>query len=48
MMREQPVIGFMIGNSFLWSDVLCLFVGTCVAVLLDAFLLLNDLSREPR
>ena len=34
-LREQPVIGFLMGNSFIWSDVACLFVGIAVAVGLD-------------
>jgi hypothetical protein len=44
-LRAQPVIGFLLGNKFIWSDVACLLVGTCVAVLLDTLLLRNDLSR---
>ncbi len=37
-LREQPVVGFILGNSFLWSDVACLLVGSFVAVLLDVVL----------
>lgn len=37
-LREQPVVGFILGNSFLWSDVACLLVGSFIAVLLDVAL----------
>ncbi len=37
-LREQPVIGFILGNSFVWSDVVCLVVGSVVAVIVDAVL----------
>ena len=35
-LREQPVIAFLLGNSFIWSDVACLVVGTGMAVILDS------------
>ncbi len=34
-LREMPVIGFILGNSFLWSDVACLLVGSAISLLLD-------------
>ena len=37
-LRKQPVIGFLLGNSFLWSDVACLLAGGSIAVLMDAIL----------
>lgn len=37
-LRQWPVIGFLLGNTFLWSDVGCLIVGTALAVLLDVAL----------
>jgi len=37
-LREQPVIGFMLGNSFVWSDVVCLLVGSFISILIDAML----------
>ena len=37
-LRGQPGIGFMLGNSFLWSDVACLLVGSILAFFLDMLL----------
>ncbi len=37
-LREQPVVGFILGNSFVWSDVACLLVGTAIALLIDTML----------
>ena len=37
-LRGQPVIGFLLGSSFLWSDVVCLLVGSFIATLMDAVL----------
>ena len=34
-LRQQPIIGFILGNSFVWSDVLCCVVGSCAALALD-------------
>lgn len=34
-MRKQPVIGFILGNQFIWSDVVCCSVGAIVAVVVD-------------
>ena len=34
-LRRQPVSGFLLGNTFLWSDVVCCLVGSLLAVLLD-------------
>ena len=36
MLRRQPVVGFVIGNSFVWSDVYCLLVGGVLASALDS------------
>jgi hypothetical protein len=38
-LREQPVIGFLLGRSFVWSHVVCLVVGGAVAVVVDGVLL---------
>ena len=37
-LRSQPGIGFVLGNSFVWSDVWCLLVGSAMAVALDVVL----------
>jgi len=37
-LRRQPILGFMLGNTFVWSDVACLLVGSVLAVLIDAIL----------
>lgn len=34
-LRAQPVIGFVLGNRFIWSDVACCIVGTVIALLID-------------
>lgn len=34
-LRRQPGVGFVLGNSFIWSDVICCWIGTMVALLLD-------------
>jgi len=34
-LRAQPVIGFLLGNSFIWSDVVCCLIGAGIAVGLD-------------
>jgi hypothetical protein len=44
-LRDQPVIGFVLGNSFLWSDVACLLIGSVLAFLLD-LALCGGLSQE--
>lgn len=35
-LRAQPGIGFVLGNSFIWSDVVCCLVGSVFAVLIDS------------
>ena len=45
MLRAQPGIGFVLGNSFVWSDVWCLLVGTGLAVAFH-LLLLRPLDHE--
>jgi len=48
-LRTQPVIGFILGNSFIWSDVVCCFVGAGIAVGLDSLKqLLDDDSGTDR
>lgn len=37
-LREQPVIGFMLGESFVWSDVVCLLVGSSISIFIDTML----------
>ncbi len=37
-LRQQPGIGFILGNYFVWSDVACLLVGTALAVIVDRML----------
>ena len=44
-LRDQPVIGFVLGNSFLCSDVACLLIGGVLAFLLD-LVLYGGLSPE--
>lgn len=34
-LRKQPGIGFVLGNTFIWSDVICCVFGSLVAVILD-------------
>lgn len=34
-LRKLPLIRFALGNTFLWSDVACLSVGTAIAFLID-------------
>ena len=41
-LRHQPGIGFVLGNSFGWSDVICLLVGTALAVLIDMMMVRVD------
>lgn len=36
-MRQQPIIGFVLGNHFIWSDVLCCILGTALALFADIF-----------
>ena len=40
-LRTKPVIGFILGNTFLWSDVICCLVGSMIAVLIDMTLHLH-------
>ena len=35
-MREKPILGFLLGTHFLWSDVVCISVGCVLAWLLDS------------
>ena len=35
-LRTQPGIGFVLGNSFIWSDVACCLIGAGIAVGLDS------------
>ena len=37
-LRQQPGIGFILGNYFVWSDVACLLIGTAIAVIVDRML----------
>ena len=39
-LRQQPVIGFILGNHFIWSDVVCCVIGALLALLID-FVLVN-------
>ncbi len=34
-LRSLPVIGFLLGNSFIWSDVWCCLLGTMIATGVD-------------
>jgi len=36
-MRQQPLIGFILGNQFIWTDVLCCTAGTAFAFFVDVF-----------
>jgi glycopeptide antibiotics resistance protein len=37
-LRQQPIIGFILGNHFIWSDVVCCVTGTLLAWLIDSLL----------
>jgi len=37
-LRQQPISGFLLGNSFVWSDVICCTIGAVAAVVIDAIL----------
>ena len=45
-LREQPGIGFVLGNSFVWSDVVCIAVGTLFAVGFDVVMIQISDSSE--
>ena len=34
-LRRQPGIGFVLGSYFIWSDVICCFVGSVLALAID-------------
>ncbi len=34
-LRQQPVLGFILGNSFIWSDVICCLIGSAIAPGID-------------
>ena len=34
-LRSKPGIGFVLGNSFIWSDVACCTVGSLLAMMVD-------------
>ena len=36
-LRKQPGIGFLLGTTFIWSDVICCVFGALVGVGLDVF-----------
>ena len=38
-LRQQPMIGFVLGTHFIWSDVVCCVVGTFCALLVDFVLI---------
>ena len=38
-LRQQPMIGFMLGTHFIWSDIVCCVVGTFCALLVDFVLI---------
>ncbi|QDT03848.1 hypothetical protein K227x_22330 [Rubripirellula lacrimiformis] len=35
-LRQQPIIGFLLGNQFIWSDVICCVTGAVSATLADS------------
>ena len=45
-LRRQRWIGFVLGDSFIWSDVICILVGSAVAVPLDFLRLLLVPSQQ--
>ena len=45
-LRQQPISGFVLGNQFIWSDVVCCIVGSIFALITDLFVV-NTSSREP-
>ncbi len=47
-LRQQPGIGFLLGNTFLWSDIMCLIVGSAIAAVVDyALMMLRRQGRQP-
>lgn len=34
-LRAQPISGFILGNHFIWSDVVCCLAGTALAFVID-------------
>ena len=44
-LRQQPIIGFILGNHFIWSDVACCLVGTAAAWCADALLISRPFGR---
>ena len=36
-LRSKPGIGFVLGSSFVWSDVVCCWAGSILAMLFDLF-----------
>ncbi len=34
-LRSIPPIGFLLGRSFVWSDIACLFIGVGLGILID-------------
>ena len=34
-LRAQPISGFILGSTFIWSDIVCCTVGAIIAVMID-------------
>ena len=46
-LRAQPISGFMLGSTFIWSDVVCCSVGTVIAALVDLAMIAMLAKKEP-
>lgn len=44
-LRQQPIIGFLLGNHFIWSDVVCCLVGIAAAWCADMLFTSCSLRR---
>ena len=45
-LRQQPVVGFILGNHFVWSDVVCCLTGTLLAVMADFLFVARSRNTE--
>ena len=36
-LRQKPIIGFILGNHFIWSDVVCCVTGAFCTLLIDVY-----------
>ncbi len=45
-LRDQPVIGFILGSTFIWSDIYCCVVGALIAGVIDLAFIRTNRSTE--